>query len=209
MDYNYLSLICGFTALGLKPSFRDPIWHKPTSDGRCTMLCTCGPETHLLTNCWHLVKTQRWGLSCLRFPHGEKTKVSKYQIERKEGKKEEGRKNERKKEIKKRKERQKEKRGRRRKEREKIKRSKSRKASGKEVSLSGRQSKMSSQPTGSINSYLCKGAILDDQLSLHVTLVPASMKDSTSELPSWAHNKSELASWAHNIIKPGEITLLL
>ena len=111
--------------------------------------------------------------------------MSKYQIERKEGKKEEGRQNEMKKERKKRKEREKEKRGRRRKKREKkIKRSKSRKASGKEASLSGRQSKMSSQPTSSINSYPCKGAILDDQLSLHVTLVPASMKDSKSELPS-------------------------
>ena len=72
-----------------------------------------------------------------------------------------------------------------RKEKEKkIKRSKSRKARGKEVSLSGRQSKMSSQPTDSINSYPCRGAILDDQLSLPVTLVPASMKDSKSELPS-------------------------
>ena len=89
MDYNYPSLICGFTALGLKPSFRDPMWHKPTSDGRCTMLCTCGPEIHLLTNCWHLAKTRRWGLSRLRFPHCKdwSLKVSN----RKKGRKEEGR----------------------------------------------------------------------------------------------------------------------
>ena len=77
------------------------MWHKPTSGGRCSMLCSCGPETHLLANCQHLIKTPQDEASLLPSFLTAKTKVSKYQRERKKGKKVEGRKKEGRKEGKK------------------------------------------------------------------------------------------------------------
>ena len=58
------------------------------------MLCSCGPETHLLANCQHLIKTPQDEASLLPSFLTAKTKVSKYQRERKKGKKVEGRKKE-------------------------------------------------------------------------------------------------------------------